>query len=41
MVLSGVAVPRVVKISSPHLVDTRAATEKVDDSCPQSIDLKG
>ena len=41
MVLSSAAVPTVVKISSLHLVDTRAATEKVDGSCPQSIDLKG
>ena len=29
----------VVKISSQHLVDTGAATEKVDGSCLQSIDL--
>ena len=31
----------IVKISSQHLVDTGAATEKVDGSCLQSIDLKG
>lgn len=40
-VLSSTAVPMVVKISSQHLVDTGTATEKVDGSCLQSIDLKG